>query len=340
MPLSQTFHSRPLPADEAAIQRAARILRAGGLVGMPTETVYGLAADAGNALAVAAIYEAKGRPRFNPLISHVADVAQARACGVFNQDAEKLAAAFWPGPLTLVLPYRGGSAISDLARAGLDTVALRVPAHPVALALIAAAGKPLAAPSANVAGRISPTTAADVQAELGDRVGLILDGGPCSVGLESTVVACSGNDVVILRPGGVARESLEAVVGRRLSAPATGGVLRAPGGVLRAPGMMLSHYAPVAPVQINMVKFGSDDAILAFGSSGFDERTACQPYINLSPTGDLREAAARLFSALRELDAFSPVVISVAPIPRSGLGEAINDRLERAAAPRQNPRRD
>jgi L-threonylcarbamoyladenylate synthase len=316
-----------LAPDDDAIRAAAAILRAGGLVGMPTETVYGLAGDASNGMAVAAIYEAKGRPHFNPLISHVADVTDARRHGVFNRAAEALAAAFWPGPLTLVLPHHPDSHVSDLARAGLDSVALRVPAHPVARALIAAAGRPLAAPSANLSGRISPTTAADVQADLGARVGLILDGGPCSVGLESTVVACLGGAPVVLRPGGTTRAAIERTLGEAIG---DGGESAAP----LSPGLLASHYAPLARLQMNVREPGPDDAVLTFGSSKFVGGHANRPVVNLSPSGDLRQAAARLFAALRELDAHQPAVISVMPIPEEGLGEAINDRLRRAAAPR------
>jgi L-threonylcarbamoyladenylate synthase len=316
-----------LPPTPDAIATAARILRAGGLVGMPTETVYGLAGDATNGEAVAAIFEAKGRPQFNPLISHVASVEEARQHGVFNRDADRLAAAFWPGPLTIVVPRRRGSGICDLARAGLDTVALRVPAHPLALALIRAASRPLAAPSANLSGRISPTTAADVQADLGPKVAVILDGGPCGVGLESTVAACLDGSVALLRPGGAPRDAIASVIGRPLESP---GAAERPS----SPGMLLSHYAPIAPVHLNVLKPGPNDAILTFGSSKFVDRDANRAVINLSPQGDLRQAAARLFAALRELDALNPPVISVTPIPHEGLGEAINDRLARAAAPR------
>jgi L-threonylcarbamoyladenylate synthase len=278
---------------------------------MPTETVYGLAGDATNGEAVAAIFEAKGRPRFNPLISHVASVEEARRHGVFGRDAELLAAAFWPGPLTIVVPHRAGSGICDLARAGLDTVALRVPAHPLALALIGACGRPLAAPSANLSGRVSPTTALDVQTDLGAAVAAVLDGGPCAVGLESTVVACLDGSVSLLRPGGAPRGAVASALGHPLDAARTTGSLR-------SPGMLLSHYAPIAPVQLNVLEPGPNDAILTFGSSKFVDRGANRPVINLSPQGDLRQAAARLFAALRELDALNPPVISVTPFHRRG----------------------
>lgn len=316
-----------LPVSPEAITLAADVLRAGGLVGMPTETVYGLAADATNGMAIAAIFEAKGRPLFNPLISHVADVEEARRYGVLDQDAERLAAAFWPGPLTLVVPFRAGSGISDLARAGLETVALRVPSHPAARALIRAAGRPLAAPSANLSGRVSPTTAADVQADLGARVALVLDGGSCAVGLESTVVACLPEGVALLRPGGVARAEVERTIGRPVGETASG---KSP----RSPGMLQSHYAPFAPVQMNVLIPGPQDAILTFGASQIVRTVEFRRIINLSPAGDLRQAASCLFASLRALDAMHPPVISVTPIPMEGLGEAINDRLARAAAPR------
>jgi L-threonylcarbamoyladenylate synthase len=313
--------------DAAAIRAAAAVLRAGGLVGLPTETVYGLAADATNGEAVARIFETKGRPRFNPLISHVAAASEAARFGVLNRDALALAEAFWPGPLTLVVPHRDGSPISDLARAGLDSVALRVPAHPVALELIAAADRPLAAPSANLSGRVSPTSAADVAADLGAKVGLILDGGTCGVGVESTVVACLTAEPQLLRPGGIARGDIESVLGRRLLASKHA----AP---LISPGQLDSHYAPRAILQMNVENPGPNDAVLTFGSSKLVDRATNRPIVNLSTEGDLRQAASRLFAALRELDAHNPEVISVAPISEEGLGEAINDRLRRAAAPR------
>lgn len=315
------------PDDIAA---AAVLILAGDLVGLPTETVYGLAADATQGEAVAAIYEAKGRPAFNPLISHVADLDQALEHGIFNRHALRLAEAFWPGPLTLVVPLRAGSGISDLARAGLDTVALRVPSHPVARALIAAAGRPLAAPSANLSGKISPTTAADVARDLGDRVSVVLDGGPCAVGVESTIVFCFADSVVQLRPGGLPRDQITALLGRPLDdAPS--------GNAVRSPGLLRSHYAPFAPMRMNAVNFDDQDAILAFGNTILPEFPAERLVVNLSPTANLRQAAARLFSAIRELDARQPATIAVVPIPHDGLGEAINDRLSRASQPRENP---
>jgi L-threonylcarbamoyladenylate synthase len=310
-----------------SLNQARLALLSGDIVGMPTETVYGLAADATNGLAVARIYEAKGRPAFNPLISHVASLAEAEQYGIFNETARKLAEAFWPGPLTLVVPYREGSGVSDLARAGLDTIALRVPVHPVALALLQACGKPLAAPSANLSGRISPTQAQDVARDLKDKVAVVLDGGPCAVGVESTVILCRDTTILQLRPGGVPRESIETVVGHKIAT-------RSEDPVYQSPGMLASHYAPFAPLRMNVLQPRPGDAILAYGSDHLHHYLGFAPLLNLSPEGNLLQAAARLFSALRELDAYHPAAIAVAPIPDSGLGEAINDRLARAAAPR------
>jgi len=312
------------PAD---IDAAAAALAAGDIVGLPTETVYGLAADATDGRAVARIYEAKRRPAFNPLIAHVAGLEQALEHGELSGDALRLAEAFWPGPLTLVAPSRAGSPIADLARAGLGSVALRVPAHPAALALIRAFGLPLAAPSANRSGRISPTTAAAVAQELGEAVALVLDGGSCEIGLESTIVGCLDGRLRLLRPGGVTREAIEERIGRKLDAAAEEG---AP----RAPGMLASHYAPRAPLRLEADAFRPDEAVLAFGAVPRPADVPPQRYVNLSPGGDLREAAARLFAALRALDATDPACIAATPIPRQGLGEAIEDRLRRAAAPR------
>ena len=281
---------------------------------MPTETVYGLAADAANARAVAAIYDAKGRPRFNPLIAHVSDLAMARRIARFDDRAERLAAAFWPGPLTLVLPVADGEAVCDLARAGLDTVAVRVPAHPLAQARIAAFGGPVVAPSANRSGRPSPTTFADAFEETGSAASAALDGGPCAVGLESTVVALL-DDARLLRPGAVTRSEIEAIIGP---------LKQADGDAKRSPGRLTRHYAPNAPVRLDVVAPASGEAWLSFGSAGSG------PW-NLSPSGDLREAAANLFAYLRGADRTNPTAIAVAPIPAEGLGEAINDRLRRAA---------
>ncbi len=311
--------------DGAAIARAAEVIRAGGLVAAPTETVYGLAADALNDCAVARIYEAKGRPSFNPLIIHVADLAMAQTFGDFSPLAERLAAAFWPGPLTLVAPRRAHAPLSALATAGLDTVALRAPAHPLMLALIAEAARPLAAPSANRSGAISPTTAEHVRASLGDRVDLILDGGPCAVGLESTIVRVDGGRAILLRPGGLARAEIEASIGASLEAAS---------GAIEAPGMLASHYAPRARLRLNAARPDANEAFLAFGAAC----PARSNMLNLSPSGDLAEAAANFFAHLHALDAACArsglAGIACAPVPMTGLGEAINDRLTRAAAPR------
>ncbi len=315
------------PADSAAIEEAGRLIRAGALVAFPTETVYGLGADATNGRAVAAIFEAKGRPRFNPLIVHVPTLAGAEKIAVLSEAARTLADAFWPGPLTLVLKRRADAGISDLVSAGLDTLAVRVPGHPVAQALLAAADRPLAAPSANRSGRVSPTRAQHVADDLGDRVGLILDGGATVHGLESTVLDASGGDaVVLLRPGAVPRDAIEAVLGRPLAdGPASDDAHPT------SPGQLASHYAPNAALRLNARDVRPGEALLAFGS---DVPATAGASINLSPTGDLIEAAAGLFAALRDLDRTGVATIAVMPIPEHGLGEAINDRLRRAAAPR------
>jgi L-threonylcarbamoyladenylate synthase len=315
-----------VPATPEAIARAAELLRDGRLVAFPTETVYGLGADATNDRAVARIFTAKGRPRFNPLIVHVPDLAAAEAIAEFTTAARNVAQRFWPCPLTLVLRQREASGISLLACAGLDTVAVRVPAHPVAQALLRAVGRPLAAPSANRSGHVSPTTAAHVAEELGRRLALIVDGGPCPVGLESTVLDFSGAlpAPVLLRAGGVTLEELArslgwfAVTETNPTAP-------------RSPGQLVSHYAPRRPLRMNAVEVRPGEALLAFGPdapAGFAE------VLNLSPTGDLAEAAANLFAMLRRLDRHGFIGIAVMPIPEHGLGLAINDRLRRAAAPR------
>jgi len=309
------------PADDSAARaEAARLLRAGALVAFATETVYGLGADATDDKAVARIFEAKQRPLFNPLISHVPSAEAAFEQGAATPDAERIAAAFWPGPLTLVLRRRPGCDIALLASAGLETVALRVPGNADARALLAEAGIPVAAPSANRSGRVSPTTALHVAEELGDRVALILDGGPCPVGLESTVLDLSGPAPRLLRPGAVTREQLEALLGP------VGRV--AEGDPVTAPGMLASHYAPQAPVRLWATDRRPGEAFLDFGA------TRPEADLDLSPSGDLVEAAARLFAALRALDGAAVAAIAVAPIPETGLGLAINDRLRRAAAPR------
>ncbi|HWD25684.1 MAG TPA: L-threonylcarbamoyladenylate synthase [Rhizomicrobium sp.] len=295
---------------------AVRTLRDGGLVAFPTETVYGLGADATNGRAVARIFEAKGRPRFNPLIVHVRDAAEAMRHAVFHAPARKLARAFWPGALTLVLPRATNCRLSALVSAGLDTVALRVPAHPVAARLIAESGLPIAAPSANASGRITATTAAHVARSLGGKVDVIVDGGATPLGLESTVIGFDGERPVLLRAGAVARAAIEAVAGP----------LAAPDDVVRSPGQLASHYAPHATLRLNATETRAGETLLGFGPDAPDGAR------NLSATGDLREAAANLFALLHELDDMG--AIAVMPIPNAGLGEAINDRLARAAAPR------
>lgn len=315
-------------ATDEEIARAAQELRAGRLVAFPTETVYGLGADATNGQAVARIFEAKGRPRFNPLIVHVADRAAAEHIASFTDKASKLAEAFWPGPLTLVLPRRPQSGVSELVSAGLDTIAIRVPGHPVAHALLLAAGVPVAAPSANMSGHVSPTAAEHVAADLGDKVSVILDGGPTEHGLESTVLDVSGDRVVMLRPGAATREDIEAVLGEPLLSMDE---LSASADRPRSPGQLSSHYAPRAKVRLNATDIRPGEVLLAFGQPLPGAERQCE---NLSPSGDLVEAAANLFAALRRLDATGAETIAVMPIPETGLGEAINDRLRRAAAER------
>jgi L-threonylcarbamoyladenylate synthase len=308
-----------LEPDNAGIARAATLLADGALVAFPTETVYGLGADARNNLAVARIFEAKGRPRFNPLIVHVASTEIARKYVIWSDQAEALARAFWPGPLTLVLPLRADAGLSELVTAGLPSLAIRVPAHPLAHRLLAAFGGPVAAPSANPSGRISPTTAAHVIAGLSGRITAVLDGGPCPVGLESTIIGLTDDAPVLLRHGGLPVEDIATLLGAepvRNTSPAT----------LTAPGQMESHYAPAARLRLNAVSPTPDEAMLGFGAMECD--------LNLSPRGDLTEAAANLFPHLHSLDARQVAGIAVATIPEQGLGRAINDRLRRAAAPR------
>ncbi|WEK39391.1 MAG: L-threonylcarbamoyladenylate synthase [Candidatus Brevundimonas colombiensis] len=299
----------------ATPQEAAAALRNGSLILLPTETVYGLGADAGDPKAVASIFDAKGRPRFNPLISHVADAAAASEIAVFDAAARALADAFWPGPLTLVAPVRDAGRVCDLARAGLDSVAIRVPAHPIARAVLAAFGGPVVAPSANRSGRPSPTTFDDAVEETGFAVAAAVDGGPCQVGLESTVVSVLEGRVALLRPGAVTRAQIEAVVGP----------LADSGEGHRSPGRLTLHYAPDAPVRIEATAARPGEVLLGFGPGVGEARWS------LSPTGDLSEAAANLFRLLREADRTRPFGIAVSPIPTTGLGEAINDRLRRAA---------
>jgi L-threonylcarbamoyladenylate synthase len=306
------------------IGHAARALAGGEVVAFPTETVYGLGANALDAAAVAKVFAAKERPRFNPLIVHVPGIEAAEAYAVVDDMARKLIATFWPGPLTLVLPRRHGCPIADLVSAGLETVALRSPSHPVARALLEAAKLPVAAPSANRSGRISPTSAADVEVELGHLPIMILDGGRSVLGLESTVLGFEGHDVVLLRPGALPREEFEALLGCSLRKPNAGGPKR-------SPGQLAVHYAPRTPVRLDTARPRPEEAFLTFGP----EAPAFEgPTINLSPRGDVAEAAAKFFAALRSLDAAGAEAIAVMPIPGHGLGEAINDRLRRAAAAR------
>jgi L-threonylcarbamoyladenylate synthase len=317
-------------ADAAAVGDAVHRLQAGGLVAFPTETVYGLGADATDGRAVARVYEAKGRPSFNPLIAHVVDLAAARALARFDADAEKLAEAFWPGPLTLVLPKASGCPVAELATAGLDSIAVRVPHHPVAQKILAAFGRPIVAPSANRSGHVSPTTAAHVLADLRGRIDLIVDGGATPVGVESTVVACL-DAPALLRPGGLPRAAVEAALGRPLADPS---IAMAADDAPLAPGMLTSHYAPRTPLRLNADRVASGEALLAFGPALAEGAGSAATTLNLSQRGNLIEAAANLFSHLRALDGAGAKTIAVMPIPHDGLGEAINDRLARAAAPR------
>ena len=317
-----------LPAGEAATAAAAGCLAAGGLVGFPTETVYGLGADATNPAAVAGIYQAKGRPTFNPLISHVSDLAAARRIARFDALAIKLAEAFWPGPLTLVLPKASGCAVADLATAGLDTVAIRIPAHPVARDILRAFGGPVVAPSANISGHVSPTIAAHVASDLAGRIDLIVDGGPVEVGVESTIVGCF-EAPMLLRPGGLPREAIERVLGRALAGvPAE---LAGENAAPLAPGMLASHYAPRTKVRLEAERVEAGEALLAFGPGAVAGSETAIAVMNLSERGDLAEAAANLFGYLRSLDTKAALGIAVMRVPDHGLGDAINDRLRRAA---------
>jgi len=320
--------TRVLPASAAAIAEAARILAGGGLVAFPTETVYGLGADATNGRAVARLYEAKGRPAFNPLIAHVLDRPAAAALARFDADAVLLAAAFWPGPLTLVLPRAAKCPVAELATAGLDTIAVRAPDHKVAREILAALGKPVVAPSANRSGHVSPTSAEHVLADLSGRIDLIVDGGPTPVGVESTIVACLGKPV-LLRPGGLPRATIEQALGQKLADGAA--AARSVEGAPLAPGMLAAHYAPRTRLRLNVRRVEPGEALLAFGPAAIEGAAWAQPVLNLSPRGDLVEAAANLFALLRTLDAAGAKAIAVMPIPADGLGEAINDRLLRAA---------
>lgn len=315
-----------LPLSEA-LEPALALIAAGAVVAIPTETVYGLAGDAANGEAVARIFEAKGRPRFNPLIAHVADMAMAERIAAFDPLSRRLADAFWPGPLTLVLPQKAGAGIHPLVTAGLDTVALRMP-RGFGAELIARLGRPLAAPSANSSGRVSGTSAQAVADDLGERIALIVDGGQTPVGLESTIVRATAEGIELLRPGGIAAEEIERVAGRPLT--------RKTGTAVVAPGMLASHYAPRAAVRPNAGAVRPGEALLAFGPTRVKDAEIAVAVLNLSSSGDLREAAANLFSHLRALDRSDVAAIAVEPVPDEGLGEAINDRLARAAAPRDS----
>ncbi|MFV0358419.1 L-threonylcarbamoyladenylate synthase [Tropicimonas sp.] len=314
-----------LKPDSAGIARAVDLLRAGGLVAFPTETVYGLGADARQGRAVAAIFAAKGRPRFNPLIAHVADLETARRYGRFGADALALADAFWPGPLTLVVPLRPDAGISDLVAAGLSTIGLRVPRGRVAQKMLRAFDGPVAGPSANPSGRISPTRADHVFDDLSGRIDAVIDGGAAEVGVESTIIGCFDHPR-LLRPGGLPAEAAEAALGRPLAHAA-------PAGSPNAPGQLASHYAPRAPLRLDASGALSGEVLLGFGAGAQDAA------LNLSPAGDLTEAAANLFEYLRRADASGATGIAVSPIPETGIGRAINDRLRRAAAPRPQPGR-
>lgn len=318
-------------ADGAGIDEAALLLRSGALVAFPTETVYGLAADATNGAAVAQIFEAKGRPRFNPLIVHLPNIAAAQKLAHMSPAAMHLATAFWPGPLTLVMPRRestdaGAIQISDLVSAGLPTLAIRVPDHPIARALLEATGRPLAAPSANRSGHVSATRAAHVASDLGDRVEMILDGGPTAFGLESTILAVTKDEITLLRPGAIPIETLEALVGRPISL-----AIAKSGDAPTSSGQLDSHYATRAHLRLNALSTNAGEALLAFGPQPL---ASSGPTINLSASGNMIEAAAGLFAALRRLDASGVATIAVMTISEEGLGAAINDRLRRAAAPR------
>lgn len=305
---------RILPINDESVKEAVAILRDGGLIGLPTETVYGLAADACDGEAVAGIFAVKSRPTFNPLISHVTGRTMARAHGRFSPLTERLAEAFWPGPMTLVVPKRQQSDIHPLVTAGLSTIALRAPAHSGARQVLHGMGRPIAAPSANPSGKLSPTTAKHVAHSLGDAVSLILDGGPCAIGLESTVIEVRGERAILLREGAVTREDIEEVCGRPLEEAGSG---------IKSPGQLLAHYAPDAPLRMNATSPSPGDLMIGFGAIDGD--------INLSGKGSLQEAAAALFAALAEANSRGATAIAVAPIPEKGLGRAINDRLRRAA---------
>lgn len=324
-----------LGADADGITKAAQILRRGGLVGFPTETVYGLGADATDSRAIARLYAAKGRPHFNPLIAHVADIEAALALGVFNDAARTLAMAFWPGPLTLVVPAAANCPVCELARAGLISLAIRVPDHAIARAILREAARPIAAPSANRSGHISPTLAAHVREDLEGVIEAIVEGGASIIGVESTILSCLGNEVRLLRPGGISRDDIERILGITVLSE----VSEAAGAaepMLIAPGQMASHYAPRATLRLDAHRVMPGESCLGFGLP-LPEGASATHSLNLSGAGDLTEAAANLYHHLRALDAMGNPGICVAPIPAGGIGEAIHDRLKRAAAPREMP---
>ncbi|MGE0604558.1 MAG: L-threonylcarbamoyladenylate synthase [Xanthobacteraceae bacterium] len=317
--------TRILRADAAAIAEAAGVLRAGGLAAFPTETVYGLGARADDPRAVASLYAAKGRPSFNPLIAHVRGLDVAKRLGNFSEAALTLAEKFWPGPLTLVVKASGNECACELARAGLDTIAIRVPSHEIAQALLASVDFPVVAPSANRSGHVSPTAAQHVAEDLTGKIDLILDGGPSKGGIESTIVDFSSDAPRLLRRGGIARGEIEKI---------TGPLLHAAKSEISAPGMMASHYAPHAKLRLDAKEVRENEALLAFGTSPPEGSHRARKILNLSMRGDLAEAASNLYAYLRELDASGAEAIAAAPIPGEGLGEAIRDRLSRAAAPK------
>lgn len=317
-----------LPGTANGAARAGALLAKGKLVAFPTETVYGLGADATDPQAIAALYAAKGRPLFNPLIAHVASVEAAFALGDFPPLARTLALAFWPGPLTLVVPTKAGGAVCELARAGLSSIAIRVPDHPLARAVIEAAGRPVAAPSANRSGHVSPSTAAHVLADLEGSIAAVLEGGPTRVGVESTIIAVLEDEAVMLRPGGLARERIETLLERPLA------MAREAAGTPIAPGRLASHYAPAHPLRLNATRIEPGEACLAFGLPLPPGAQACLT-LNLSEQGDLTEACANLYGHLRALDGLPSSGLAASPLPATGLGEALNDRLMRAAAPRE-----
>jgi len=335
MPAPATRVARVSPG---AISEAAAVLAAGGLVAFPTETVYGLGANAGNDGAVAKLYAAKERPSFNPLIAHVADLAAARRLARFDAEALGLAEAFWPGPLTLVLPRLHGCPVGQLATAGLETIAVRVPSHPVARDILSTFGGPVVAPSANRSGRVSPTSAPHVEADLAGRIDLIVDGGASPLGVESTILACAG-PTALLRPGAIPRAALERFLGHEIAIATTADDPAGGEGRPVAPGMLASHYAPRAALRMNAVTVAPGEALLAFGPTLPRDASNARTILNLSGRGELVEAAANLFNYLRVLDGDGPGSIAVMPVPDRELGEAINDRLRHAAAPRHNAAR-